>query len=59
MGADQTLCLFLMFLIGIMAFPTTAFWADMNKWQRGLLIAWVAFWLGPPIYFVWTKGVMG
>ena len=20
---------------------------------------WLAFWLGPPLYFIWTKGVMG
>jgi len=59
MGADQTFCLFLMFLIGGFSSCASAFWSDMTRAQRFLFIAWLAFWLGPPIYFVWTKGVMG
>lgn len=59
MGADQIFCLVLMFIIGGCSFGASALWSDMTKAQRGLFIAWLAFWLGPPIYFLWTKGVMG
>lgn len=59
MSYEQTFCLFLMFLVGLMGVPAIASWSDMTKGQQRLLIAWLAFWLGPPIYFVWTIGVMG
>jgi hypothetical protein len=31
----------------------------MSRRKQFLLLAWLVFWLGPPLYFIWTKGVMG
>ena len=58
MTAPQVMCLFFMFMIGgvTLNFATDG---DMPRRKRRVLIACAIFWLGPPLYFVWTKGVLG
>jgi hypothetical protein len=34
-------------------------WRTTPTRQRIAIAVWLAFWLGPPLYFIWTKGVMG
>jgi hypothetical protein len=60
MTSTQMICLFFMFCIGGLSAPTIpAFWDEMTRRKRVLLVAWLVFWLGPPLYFIWTKGVLG
>ena len=59
MGSGQVLCLALMFGVGFISCPFLEGWSEKTKSQQRLLIAWLAFWMAPPLYFVWTKGVMG
>jgi len=55
----QQICLLLMLAIGVVSFVLLAEWDTMSRRKQFLLLAWLAFWLGPPLYFIWTKGVMG
>ena len=58
MTAPQVICLFFMAMIGgitlIFLSPE-----DMSRRKRLALTACAVFWLAPPLYFIWTKGVMG
>jgi hypothetical protein len=58
MTPAQQICLFFMFIIGGTGLVFAAD-SDTPRYKRPLLIAWTIFWLGPPLYFIWTKGVMG
>lgn len=63
-GADvvsQISALILMTLIGL-----ASAWRFYEVWDYTLRLhekmaaaLWLIFWLGPPIYFLWTKGVRG
>jgi hypothetical protein len=55
----QQICLLLMLAIGAVSFVLLAEWDIMSRRRQFLLLAWLVFWLGPPLYFIWTKGVMG
>ncbi len=59
MMTDQQSCLLLMFAIGGVSSPLLIGWDHMPRRKRALIIAWLVFWLGPPLYFIWTKGVLG
>lgn len=59
MMTAQFLSLTGMFLIGVFSAPRTVDWENMSRRKRVLVIAWLIFWLGPPLYFIWTKGVLG
>ena len=59
MVISQVTCLLLMLLIGIISLLGAMWWYDWTKVQRGLFIAWIALWVVPPLYFIWTKGVLG
>jgi hypothetical protein len=59
MTTAQMICLFFMLMIGVLSAPTIGIWDDMSRRKRVLLVAWLVFWLGPPLYFIWTKGVLG
>ncbi len=48
--------MFVMGYGGLFALPS---WEDLSRRKRFIVIAWLAFWLGPPLYFIWIKGVMG
>jgi hypothetical protein len=48
-----------MFAIGLVSSILLAEWDIMSRRRQFLLVAWLVFWLGPPLYFIWTKGVMG
>jgi hypothetical protein len=53
----QALSLFVMFVVGVMSLSFLD--ERLSRRKRLILIAWVIFWLGPPLYSVWTKGVLG
>jgi len=55
----QAMCLTLMFVIGYGAVFALPNWEERSFRQRIAIIAWLIFWLGPPLYFIWIKGVMG
>jgi hypothetical protein len=57
MTPSQQICLSLMFLIGGMGLCFLD--EGLSRRKRLILIAWAIFWLGPPLYFIWTKGVLG
>jgi hypothetical protein len=60
MSGEQFICLFFMFWIGALSgAPILYHWDEMTPRQRALAVAWLVFWLGPPLYFIWTKGVLG
>jgi hypothetical protein len=59
MMISQETCLLLMLVIGMISTLGFQWWPDWTKVQRRLSILWIVFWLGPPLYFVWTKGVLG
>ncbi len=60
MTDGQIICLFFMFCIGALGVPPIpVLWDEMTPRQRALAVAWLVFWLGPPLYFIWTKGVLG
>lgn len=59
MTDGQVICLSIMFCIGGLSAPAIPFWDEMTPRQRALAVAWLVFWLGPPLYFIWTKGVLG
>jgi len=60
MNGEQLICLFFMSCIGGLSAPAIPYhWDKMTPRQRVLGVAWLAFWLGPPMYFLWTKGVLG
>jgi hypothetical protein len=48
-----------MFVIGYGAVFALPNWEERSFRQRIAIIAWLIFWLGPPLYFIWIKGVMG
>ncbi len=54
-------CLAAMLAIGMfsIAFFVADNWGRMERRHRILWGAWLVFWLGPPLYFIWTKGVLG
>jgi hypothetical protein len=59
-SGDQAHCLILMFCLGVcFGLLTAASWSDLSKTNRRILFAWTALWIGPPLYFLWTKGAMG
>ncbi len=56
----QVFCLSIMFLSGTITTAFVAiFWEDMSQRKRRYILTGLALWLGPPMYFLWTKGVMG
>ena len=56
----KIMCLFFMFQIGVVSVAVSAeFWKGAGPKGRALMVAWVWFWLIPPLWFLWTKGVMG
>jgi hypothetical protein len=56
----QTAALFLMTAVGVVSLAwLTDDWRTTPTRQRIAIATWLAFWLGPPLYFIWTKGVMG
>ncbi len=56
----QVFCLTIMFMTGAVAAAfVTIFWEDMSQRKRRNVMTGLALWLGPPMYFLWTKGVMG
>jgi len=55
----QVICLSIMFVIGYGGVFGLPSWEERSFRQRMAIIAWLVFWLGPPMYFIWTKGVMG
>ena len=60
MGEGQILCLIFMFVIGLISsIPISALWDEYSNKLKVLSIGWLVFWLWPPLYFLWTKGVMG
>jgi hypothetical protein len=48
-----------MFFIGMVAIGLITGWDRMPRRKQFFIIAWLVFWLGPPLYFIWTKGVLG
>jgi hypothetical protein len=58
MTAQQS-CLLFMFAIGTVSATFLINWDHTPRRQRFLIVAWLVFWLGPPLYFIWTKGVLG
>jgi hypothetical protein len=61
MDIEQVFALLGMFMIGAMSATALSYWQylSLSKPRRFALGAWILFWLGPPLYFIWTKGVMG
>jgi hypothetical protein len=57
MITTQALSLLFMFVVGGMGLCFLD--ERVSRRKRLILIAWAIFWLGPPLYFIWTKGVMG
>lgn len=57
---EQIASLCMMVSVGVISVAIfEASWSDMTKTQRRLSIAWLTLWFTPPLYFIWTKGVMG
>jgi hypothetical protein len=57
---ERQISLMVMFWVGVMGFALFA--SEWKSWplrKRALAVAWLVFWLGPPLYFIWTKGVLG
>jgi hypothetical protein len=56
----QHVCLLAMSAVGYwsLAVLTDRDWR-LPRRKRILWGAWLVFWLGPPLYFIWTKGVLG
>jgi hypothetical protein len=48
-----------MFVIGAGAIGLITGWDRMPRRKQFFIVAWLVFWLGPPLYFIWTKGVLG
>jgi hypothetical protein len=59
MMTAQVTCLFLMSGILFVSIPGFQWWSDWTKVQRRLFILWIVLWGAPPLYFIWTKGVLG
>jgi len=59
MMTAQITCLCFMSLIGTGCLGWVTEWDRMSRRKQFLIAAWLAFWLGPPLYFIWTKGVLG
>ena len=59
MTSAQVTCLSFMFFIGMVAIGLITGWDRMPRRKQFFIIAWLVFWLGPPLYFIWTKGVLG
>ena len=56
----QVMCLLLMFVIGAFSVALMQLgWDHASRLNRALRVAWALFWLVPPLWFIWTKGVMG
>jgi hypothetical protein len=60
MTEAQFLSLVLRLMIGTCSWLTmTVDWGHMSRRKQFFIAAWLVFWLGPPLYFIWTKGVLG
>ena len=59
MNDGQVICLSIMFVIGYCGVFGVSNWQERSFRYRMAIIAWLVFWLGPPLYFIWTKGVLG
>jgi hypothetical protein len=59
MMISQETCLLLMLVIGMVSASLLTGWDHMSRRKQFLVVAWLVFWLGPPLYFIWTKGVLG
>jgi len=55
----QMACLWAMFFIGAMSSGLLFGWDHMSRRMKFLVVAWLVFWLGPPLYVLWTNGVIG
>lgn len=60
MTDDQNVYLTLMFTLGLaFAVLVQIGWDHASRRNRAYRVAWVLLWLAPPLWFIWTKGVMG
>ena len=58
--SEHKVIMCLMMLIGLASWALIVEdWPDYTRSLRVVALAWLAFWLGPPMYFIWTKVVMG
>jgi hypothetical protein len=59
MMTSQQTCLLLMLAIGVASALLLTGWDHMSRRKQFLVATWLVFWIGPPLYFIWIKGVMG
>ena len=49
---------FLMMIVGVFGAGALAEMKS-KRWRRIAITAWMLVWIGPPLGWIWVKGVMG